>query len=441
MDPRLLSIDNNNYRCIKLCPCMIYKRSRYIKNFNININRHIGALFDSIEILCGLTKELIVTQSSIFQNIEDKCENIYSVVFLNGIKYLGNVSSGQFNGFGELFIEDKLFYTGEFKNNLFHGNGELHSNFCDHYKGEFFEGSANGEGKITWCNGNSYEGKIENNLPQGLGVYKLQNGSYYEGNFNLGKKSGHGKYISIQENGNIIKIKSEDWKNDLLNGSACIECDEQLYYYSGQIKSMCFNPLKIYILPYGLGVISNELGKNLYVGKFKNGLKHEIGNEYFENGIKKYRGCFHFGHYHGVGKCFNPFGEIKYEGDFFLGKKHGKGFISHDNGFEVANFKNDQKFGKSTFTNTDLKTNINYYHNDKIVSEKFIPSDDQEMCPICQDHFIKNDLVTNIPKCGHKFHSECLFLWLKNNDKCPMCRDTNLFAIEENPCKKRKLSQ
>lgn len=434
MDPRLLSIDNNNYRFITLCPCMYQKRLRYIKNFNINVKRHIGALFDSIEILCGLNKELIVTQSIIFRNIEDECENIYSVVFLNGIKYIGNVSSGQFNGFGELFIEDKLFYTGEFKNNLFHGKGELHSNFCDHYKGEFFEGCANGEGKITWCNGNSYEGKIENNLPQGFGIYKLKNGSYYEGNFNLGKKSGKGEYISIQENGNTIKIISDDWKNDLLDGKACIECQEQLYYYTGQIKSMCFHPLKIYILPYGLGVISNKFGKDLYVGKFKNGLKHEIGNEYYDNGLKKYKGSFYFGKYHGFGKLLDLNGSVTYEGNFYLGKKHGEGVIIHNNGLEVSNFKNDKKFGKSTFSDSNLKTTIHYYHNDKVVSEKYIESENKDLCPICQDHFKKNDLVTNIPNCDHTFHSECLFIWLQNNDSCPVCRETNLFS------KKRKLS-
>lgn len=440
MNPRLLSIDNNNFRYLEMYIGIFDIRLQYITNFDINRRRHIGVLFDSIEILCGLNNETNIEQSDNI-SIQDNCKDIYSIEFKNNIKYIGNISNGKLNGFGEIYLGDHLYYTGEFKNNLFHGKGQLNSNFCDKYVGEFFEGDANGTGKVTWCNGNSYEGKIENNLPEGSGVYKLKNGSFYEGNFHLGNRSGFGVYKSIGKNGYLIEIKSHDWKNDILNGNCSIECKETSFYFKGKINSFCFHPFKIYFLPNGLGVLSKENGNELYVGRFKNGLKHEIGNEYSDNGFKKYSGSFYLDKYHGVGKYFDSSGNITYEGEFYFGDRHGKGFISHENGFEISTFKHDKKFGKSTFTDINLKSTISYYHNDKIVSEKYIESANQEMCPICQDNFKKNDLVTNIPKCSHLFHSECLFLWLKNNDQCPMCRDTNLFITEENPCKKRKLSQ
>ena len=60
-----------------------------------------------------------------------------------------------------------------------------------------------------------------------------------------------------------------------------------------------------------------------------------------------------------------------------------------------------------------------------------------ESCIICLEKFIdeneelkkKNDDTkqneeqkTSILDCGHKFHEYCIVEWLKNHDKCPICR-------------------
>ena len=76
-----------------------------------------------------------------------------------------------------------------------------------------------------------------------------------------------------------------------------------------------------------------------------------------------------------------------------------------------------------------IKIDISYYVGKNIVSD--------EICPICQCYFKKNELITKLNKCGHTFYSECVFVWLQNNETCPICRETNLF--EKVNSKKRKL--
>ncbi len=43
-----------------------------------------------------------------------------------------------------------------------------------------------------------------------------------------------------------------------------------------------------------------------------------------------------------------------------------------------------------------------------------------EDCPICMDSLQKTDLV--VTRCGHSFHSSCLFKHLSKHDNCPYCR-------------------
>ena len=44
----------------------------------------------------------------------------------------------------------------------------------------------------------------------------------------------------------------------------------------------------------------------------------------------------------------------------------------------------------------------------------------EEDCPICMDSLQKTDLV--VTRCGHSFHSSCLFKHLSKHDNCPCCR-------------------
>eukprot|EP00249_Psilotum_nudum_P014195 c24711_g1_i2 orf=327-1346(+) len=46
---------------------------------------------------------------------------------------------------------------------------------------------------------------------------------------------------------------------------------------------------------------------------------------------------------------------------------------------------------------------------------------EQEVCPVCLDHFILSQTMICLP-CNHRFHSDCLIPWLNSNRQCPYCR-------------------
>ena len=43
-------------------------------------------------------------------------------------------------------------------------------------------------------------------------------------------------------------------------------------------------------------------------------------------------------------------------------------------------------------------------------------------CPISQEDFSNNDMVTQIIQCQHCFHPESISTWWINNVRCPVCR-------------------
>lgn len=50
-------------------------------------------------------------------------------------------------------------------------------------------------------------------------------------------------------------------------------------------------------------------------------------------------------------------------------------------------------------------------------------------CIICLEDFQKNDLVTII-KCGHLYHTVCLYGWFKKKKRCPICNIRIKFKIK-----------
>ena len=45
-----------------------------------------------------------------------------------------------------------------------------------------------------------------------------------------------------------------------------------------------------------------------------------------------------------------------------------------------------------------------------------------EVCIICHDDINEGEMIIEIPKCRHFMHEECLLLWLKEKQSCPLCR-------------------
>ncbi|RWR94803.1 RING-H2 finger protein ATL57-like protein [Cinnamomum micranthum f. kanehirae] len=51
-------------------------------------------------------------------------------------------------------------------------------------------------------------------------------------------------------------------------------------------------------------------------------------------------------------------------------------------------------------------------------------------CAICLSEFEEKDRVKIIPRCGHVYHPECIDHWLSSHDSCPLCRSTQLLALQ-----------
>ena len=193
-----LSIDILNFRHrLNICECMIYERQSHNKNFKFNKIKHVGVLFDSMKILTGLDQFIELEESCYIDQIEKiNDQDKFTVDFKRCVKYIGNVSNNKLNGYGELFIKNKIYYQGEFKDNLFHGKGKLYSVYCDKYEGDFEDGCVKGFGTVKWCNGSYYRGMFIDNLINGAGIYKYKDGSVYHGTFYKGYRFGIGRLDS-----------------------------------------------------------------------------------------------------------------------------------------------------------------------------------------------------------------------------------------------------
>ncbi|CAA0827555.1 Putative RING-H2 finger protein ATL50 [Striga hermonthica] len=45
-------------------------------------------------------------------------------------------------------------------------------------------------------------------------------------------------------------------------------------------------------------------------------------------------------------------------------------------------------------------------------------------CHICSRATTTGAQITVLPSCGHAFHTRCVWVWLENNEKCPLCGDS-----------------
>ena len=443
--------DIESYRDLRLCRCYYQNRVIYNKNFEENYSKYMGVLFDCIFLITGLIEDESIQNSSSFLNMElkDK-ENIYLINFKNNIQYIGEVNNDRLEGLGKIFINGSLYYLGEFKNNLFDGKGILQSNFGDRYNGDFKKGCVSGKGKVKWLNGDYYEGNFEDNLFEGLGKFCYLRGDYYSGNFSKGKKHGTGNLVAY---GPDIKlqVKNMDWYKGYLAGFVgeinfdsinVSESERKEVLYKGMINFLYFpnQTRRISIFPNGMGSLYYDKKLN-YVGDFYRGVKHGKGKQFFFDG--RYEGEFYKNRRHGSGEIYNPDEKLIFEGNFYSGKKHGPGWEYINGKTEFTTYKLGKRFGKASYIDSNLKPVINFYNGDTLVSKKVKDLEEkstltEDSCSICFNKFKSCDQVTKLCKCGHIFHSECLFSWLKSKDTCPLCRNNEIFKEPDNENKRKR---
>ena len=106
-----------------------------------------------------------------------------TVVFGEQLRYEGELSNGQFDGFGIVGKDDQELYVGSFQNGLFHGQGRLLRNKWvlpgnqlpfEHwlsYSGEFQEGCFDGMGTLVLSANEKYLGRFRRGRIEGEGVH------------------------------------------------------------------------------------------------------------------------------------------------------------------------------------------------------------------------------------------------------------------------------
>ncbi|KAH7853057.1 hypothetical protein Vadar_032708 [Vaccinium darrowii] len=100
--------------------------------------------------------------------------------------------------------------------------------------------------------------------------------------------------------------------------------------------------------------------------------------------------------------------------------------VCHDEGImwladlTVSRFE-DLDYPKKTSNNNDNRVDDDCVHGDL-------------MCSVCLVEFEREDTVSQLPRCGHVFHEECIQSWLdRNHFTCPLCRSLFLHTLNPKP--------
>lgn len=70
----------------------------------------------------------------------------------------------------------------------------------------------------------------------------------------------------------------------------------------------------------------------------------------------------------------------------------------------------------------------------KEVDDEMLSSEEKPKCVICVDEMVKGEKATILP-CNHLFHGECVTIWLKQHNTCPVCRRSIEEEVKATPAK------
>ncbi|KAJ3692703.1 hypothetical protein LUZ60_011798 [Juncus effusus] len=55
-----------------------------------------------------------------------------------------------------------------------------------------------------------------------------------------------------------------------------------------------------------------------------------------------------------------------------------------------------------------------------------------EQCTICLEEYQDKEILRIMPKCGHKYHLDCIDVWLESHSTCPICRVSLYDSFQDN---------
>ena len=95
--------------------------------------------------------------------------------------------------------------------------------------------------------------------------------------------------------------------------------------------------------------------------------------------------------------------------------------------FDVEGFmrKNKESLNKFEFSQKEIGILKDNFEKTYTKDQTEIPENSQEECAICLGIFEPNEKIIDHPICNHRFHTECLSVWLekhKLNCVCPICK-------------------
>ena len=153
---------------------------------------------------------------------DDKKEGLGTCIYINGNKYVGNWKNDSFDGYGQYYIEDSIYYEGGFAKGKREGEGvefyiEGPKKGMIKYQGTFHENLYNGYGEFYYRDGESYKGFWNNGVKHGQGSFLKENGEVMtEGEF----KNGNAPFSTstVRNIFSLIKCDGKTFiKNNIFN--------------------------------------------------------------------------------------------------------------------------------------------------------------------------------------------------------------------------------
>ena len=250
-------------------------------------------------------------------------------------------------------------FEGNYKEGIREGKCSILYSNQDKFVGNLSNGKKEGYGEqFCYSTGSTYKGNFRNNLFEGLGTITNDNGYYYEGGFLGGLR--HGDKCKEMKKG--VREYEGEFRRDKMNGKG------EYKWYQGESKGDIYNGEFKDDLFDGFGTYKYSDG-TIYIGEFKRGIKDGKGKTIYSDG-SFHEGEYRDGHQSGKGLFQDMEGNI-YEGNFYNGNKHSKGKITFNNGEILEGlWLNGMKEGNFIFIDSKGDKYNRKYNRDELVEEQ-----------------------------------------------------------------------